>query len=96
MVKNLFPHIKTDRILIKTIREFLRALAKSPNTAMMRGLRLLLADFLVSYEIPYKEDIISFTELPPTSTNCSVCGKPQRTCPSGVVCENGHGGVDPL
>src|SRR5687767_1993611 len=27
---------------------------------------------------------------------CPVCGKPQQQSPTGVVCADGHGGVDPL
>lgn len=30
-----------------------------------------------------------------TGTTCSVCGLPQYNCPSGVTCDNGHGGADP-
>ena len=30
-----------------------------------------------------------------TGTNCSVCGLPQYTTPSGDVCDNGHGGAPP-
>lgn len=31
---------------------------------------------------------------PTNGLNCSVCGHPQRITQSGVVCENGHGGVE--
>ena len=30
-----------------------------------------------------------------TGTNCSICGEPQFTSPSGITCENGHGGAEP-
>ncbi len=30
-----------------------------------------------------------------TGTNCSVCGLPQYTTPSGDTCNNGHGGAPP-
>jgi hypothetical protein len=29
-------------------------------------------------------------------SKCSVCGKPQFKTTSGVVCQNGHGGADPM
>ena len=50
-----FPAIKTDKILIKIIRVTINAIDKSPKTAMMRGLKLLLQDFLVSYDLSHKE-----------------------------------------
>jgi hypothetical protein len=28
--------------------------------------------------------------------HCSVCGKPQRHTPSGIVCEEGHGGAESI
>lgn len=31
-----------------------------------------------------------------TGTLCSVCMEPQRETPSGVTCENGHGGAEPF
>lgn len=36
------------------------------------------------------------TELLLTGAKCSVCRKPQFDTPSGVSCENGHGGADAL
>ena len=32
----------------------------------------------------------------PNGTKCSVCGRPQTRCPSGLHCENGHGGAPSL
>ncbi len=34
-------------------------------------------------------------EMPNTS-RCGVCGEPQIDSPSGLVCTNGHGGVDTM
>ena len=44
---------------------------------------------MVSIEEPSSPDAIQETK----NTTCSVCGKPQFTTPSGIVCENGHGGA---
>lgn len=30
-----------------------------------------------------------------TGDDCSVCGKPQFMTPSGVTCQEGHGGAEP-
>lgn len=30
-----------------------------------------------------------------SGTHCSVCNEPQYVTPSGLVCKNGHGGVEP-
>lgn len=32
---------------------------------------------------------------PTVADLCGLCGKPQFSTPSGVVCENGHGGAEP-
>jgi len=57
----LFPHIKTDKVLVGIIYSLMRVLGKSSKTAMMRGLKLILEDFMVSYDIPYKEDALTGT-----------------------------------
>jgi len=50
----LFPHIKTDKVLVGIIYSLMRVLGKSSKTAMMRGLKLILEDFMVSYDMPHK------------------------------------------
>jgi hypothetical protein len=40
-----------------------------------------------------EDDDLDGEEEEYTGTLCSVCGEPQYESPSGVVCENGHGGV---
>lgn len=42
-----------------------------------------------------EEDEASKEELEYTGTKCSECGEPQFESPSGITCENGHGGVEP-
>lgn len=43
---------------------------------------------------PKSADAIPFDELPLNGLLCSVCSAPQRECPSGSLCSNGHGGAE--
>lgn len=38
----------------------------------------------------------SFVTAKRTGTLCGVCGREQVESPSGVTCENGHGGAEPM
>ncbi len=40
-------------------------------------------------------DVVNERTKSLTGTKCSECGSPQFSTPSGVTCENGHGGAEP-
>lgn len=66
-------------------------------TELEKNVAMLMDDFgtRTGWEPPKRTYARIRDTFPATGEYCYACGLPQYETPSGVVCENGHGGAPP-